>query len=361
MSPQNALELARQGNTQAIAALMNQTLQAKGATARVIKNDDCLKILLEAREVPNQVELVKFISGGIRKLEVAGITTLQVFGRRIGDNTSSWSQTVALKEERSQHIGKQQPHSSSQHRERSPISDHETAFKVKHDGQELVASNVNELKQWLHEGRISPADYTYNPILERWMYVRELAEIESVVKQQESTTKAQNYNQMSFVFAGLGLLMLLVFPPAGAVLLIIGIVFSAFYYAQKGSSSSSNVTSTHKTYHSPPSTQSHYEQRGSLSSSNATTGHTAHYASSPTQSSISRVTTGVLAILFGGLGIHFFYMNAWGWGLISLLFCWTYLPMIAGLIFGIRYLSMSDKEFERKAKQMRSPFGPIIF
>ena len=78
-----------------------------------------------------------------------------------------------------------------------------------------------------------------------------------------------------------------------------------------------------------------------------------------TQTSKSRTTTGTLALLLGGLGIHFFYLGDWGWGLVSVLFCWTYIPAIASLILGIRYLLMTDQEFEKKIKKMKGPFGRI--
>jgi Predicted membrane protein len=73
----------------------------------------------------------------------------------------------------------------------------------------------------------------------------------------------------------------------------------------------------------------------------------------------SRTTTGILALLLGGLGVHFFYLGAWGWGLVSVLLSWTYIPLIAGLIMGVRYLSITDKEFENKIKKMQGPFGTI--
>lgn len=73
----------------------------------------------------------------------------------------------------------------------------------------------------------------------------------------------------------------------------------------------------------------------------------------------SRSTAAVLAILLGGFGIHKFYLGAWGWGLIYLLFCWTYIPAVIGLIEGIRYLVLSDADFDYKAGAGRSAFGSV--
>ncbi len=71
----------------------------------------------------------------------------------------------------------------------------------------------------------------------------------------------------------------------------------------------------------------------------------------------SKVTAGILALLLGGLGIHKFYLGAWGWGIVYILLIWTYIPMIMGLIEGIRYLTLSDEEFERKAAENKEPFS----
>lgn len=74
----------------------------------------------------------------------------------------------------------------------------------------------------------------------------------------------------------------------------------------------------------------------------------------------SRISASLMSLFLGSFGIQFFYLEAWGWGLLSIIFCWTYIPTIAGLILGIRYLCMSDKEFEKKVRKMiGKPFGSI--
>lgn len=97
MSLQNPIELAKQGEPNAISTLINRNLQPKGITAKVIRKDDCLRVMLEANEVPNQNSLVGFIQNGILKLGVTGITTVEVFGRQVGDDVPAWSQSISLK------------------------------------------------------------------------------------------------------------------------------------------------------------------------------------------------------------------------------------------------------------------------
>ena len=64
-------------------------------------------------------------------------------------------------------------------------------------------------------------------------------------------------------------------------------------------------------------------------------------------SSKNKTTAGLLGIFLGGFGAHKFYLGKTGMGILYLLFCWTYIPGIIGLIEGIVYLSKSDAEFAR--------------
>lgn len=62
----------------------------------------------------------------------------------------------------------------------------------------------------------------------------------------------------------------------------------------------------------------------------------------------NRVTAGLLAILLGSLGAHKFYLGRTGWGILYLLFCFTFLPGILGLIEGVQYLAMTDEGFHAR-------------
>jgi len=62
----------------------------------------------------------------------------------------------------------------------------------------------------------------------------------------------------------------------------------------------------------------------------------------------SRLAAALFAILLGGIGIHKFYLGRVGWGIVYLIFCWTGIPMIVGIIEGIVYLTMSDEAFAAK-------------
>ena len=62
----------------------------------------------------------------------------------------------------------------------------------------------------------------------------------------------------------------------------------------------------------------------------------------------SRSVAVLLAMLLGGVGAHKFYLHSPGWGVIYLLFCWTFIPAIIGFLEGLSYLFVSDQEFQKK-------------
>lgn len=95
MTQQDIRELAKQGNTKALAALINQSLKSKNITAQVGVKDDCLQILLESAQVLDQEAMVSFIRNGLVKLEVS-LNTVKVYGRRIGEENPDWNQTFEL-------------------------------------------------------------------------------------------------------------------------------------------------------------------------------------------------------------------------------------------------------------------------
>nr|WP_207953140.1 TM2 domain-containing protein [Paenibacillus agricola] len=69
----------------------------------------------------------------------------------------------------------------------------------------------------------------------------------------------------------------------------------------------------------------------------------------------SKTTAGILAILLGSLGVHHFYLENIGLGIVYLLFCWTGIPGIIALIEGVIYLASSEQSFNRKYRKIK-PF-----
>lgn len=59
-----------------------------------------------------------------------------------------------------------------------------------------------------------------------------------------------------------------------------------------------------------------------------------------------KLVAGLLGILLGGVGIHKFYLKEPAWGIMYILFCWTFIPTAIGFIEGVVYLCMSDEKFD---------------
>ena len=67
-----------------------------------------------------------------------------------------------------------------------------------------------------------------------------------------------------------------------------------------------------------------------------------------TPSGKSRLAAGLFGIFLGGFGVHKFYLGRVVWGVVYILFCWTFIPSLIGFIEGIIYLTMSDEAFAQK-------------
>ena len=60
-----------------------------------------------------------------------------------------------------------------------------------------------------------------------------------------------------------------------------------------------------------------------------------------------RVIAIVLALFLGGLGAHRFYMNRPGTGVVYLVFCWTFIPVLLALVeVCLLMFFTTDDEFE---------------
>ncbi len=62
----------------------------------------------------------------------------------------------------------------------------------------------------------------------------------------------------------------------------------------------------------------------------------------PGQKTVNKIAYGIIAILIGDFGIHRFYAGKWLSGILYLLFFWTAIPGIIGLVEGILALTRPD-------------------
>ena len=61
-----------------------------------------------------------------------------------------------------------------------------------------------------------------------------------------------------------------------------------------------------------------------------------------------RITAAALAVLLGGIGAHKFYLGQTMWGLLYLVFFWTFIPSFVSIVEFIFFLFMNDEDFDAK-------------
>jgi len=72
----------------------------------------------------------------------------------------------------------------------------------------------------------------------------------------------------------------------------------------------------------------------------------------------SKATAAALAFLFGGIGLHKFYLGSWGWGLVYIaILLVSGLSVLLGIAEGIHFVTMEAEEFGRRYNRRRlAPF-----
>lgn len=63
-----------------------------------------------------------------------------------------------------------------------------------------------------------------------------------------------------------------------------------------------------------------------------------------------RIVAILLAFFLGGFGVHQFYLGHVGKGILYLVFFWTWIPAIIGLIEGVMLCTQTDYDFTVKPK-----------
>lgn len=93
------IQRAKQGDSHAIATLINRHLQVQGVTAKTKLKGDCLRLMLEGNSVPNQEAMVQFVYQGMTKLAAQSIKTVKIYGKQTHLDFPAWSQELNLDEQ----------------------------------------------------------------------------------------------------------------------------------------------------------------------------------------------------------------------------------------------------------------------
>ena len=91
----NLPQLAKQGDPNAIADLISQFLP-EGIKARVSLKQDCLKVMLESAEAPDQTTSIECVRKVIENSSAESIRQVKVYGRELGEDFPSWQEEFAI-------------------------------------------------------------------------------------------------------------------------------------------------------------------------------------------------------------------------------------------------------------------------
>ncbi len=88
--------LAKQGDTDAIATLLNRSFQPKGMTVKAAIKNDSLNIIVEAAQTPNKHDSIATIRSTIAPLFLERVDAVNVYGRQPGDDIPDWHHRFLL-------------------------------------------------------------------------------------------------------------------------------------------------------------------------------------------------------------------------------------------------------------------------
>jgi hypothetical protein len=96
LEKKSIINLAQEGDPEAIATLINQVLTKKGVTAIAKCKDNWLHIVLVADEMPEQSVYFNFIIDGITRLNPQNIDFIRIYGRQSDHKWPSWTDAFDL-------------------------------------------------------------------------------------------------------------------------------------------------------------------------------------------------------------------------------------------------------------------------
>lgn len=90
------VELAKQGNTQAIAALLNQAVKSLGVSVRVSLEAGQLRVMLESVQTPDSQITTRLVQAEIAQFGGGVIKTVKLYGRQTGQDVPAWDRELEV-------------------------------------------------------------------------------------------------------------------------------------------------------------------------------------------------------------------------------------------------------------------------
>jgi hypothetical protein len=94
MTQLSIMDLAKQGDPHAIASLINRSLASKGIHAEAELEAECLRISLQASQIPNQKAVVTIIHRGMIVLQVKQIKRVKILTYRSDNHYLAWQDEI---------------------------------------------------------------------------------------------------------------------------------------------------------------------------------------------------------------------------------------------------------------------------
>jgi|SRR5581483_4697730 len=63
-------------------------------------------------------------------------------------------------------------------------------WKLRRNNAEMPIGGTGELQQLVRDGKVLESDYVWNPILEKWLYARDVAEVAQLFRQVPTASAA---------------------------------------------------------------------------------------------------------------------------------------------------------------------------
>jgi Trk K+ transport system NAD-binding subunit len=94
---EKSISANREDNLDRIAVLLNCQLESQGITVEVDRKGSDIYVLLEAKDIPDQQQLLDFIGKGMMNLGDKSIKIVKIYGYKLGDPFPVWIQQIEVK------------------------------------------------------------------------------------------------------------------------------------------------------------------------------------------------------------------------------------------------------------------------
>jgi hypothetical protein len=141
------MDLAKQGDPHAIASLINRSLASKGIHAEAELEAECLKISLQASQIPNQKAVVTIIHRGMIVLQVSQIKRVKILTYRSDNHYLAWQDEIDLGD----NLDPSQPVTSPQIVKDNMVEQDQNVNLVSNPKGVILVQKLSQIQQNLQE------------------------------------------------------------------------------------------------------------------------------------------------------------------------------------------------------------------